>query len=311
MSWAALAFLAAAMGRQPSARRGLPANDELSELAATYLREQARLWPDQVGHRFPRNSVRACGMLADKFEAAFLNPQWQPTVSALPVGQAVAACYLRFSCDNSNPRSLAQQLRNCLERAHRDGLFVPWALVFADAAVTGTHANRRGYQMSRLVMDGEQEVAGVLVIDEIGRASRDSVEALELGRSIERTARRLLGASDGFDSATAQSRMMLGIFAMLHEWFVDQLRHKVARGMRDAFQRGDVVGTAGFGYVMEKLTDADGNVVFTPKGTVQQQKRVCEQMAKDVVRSSSYSCIASGVPMYRSLDHRAPRQDPA
>ncbi len=203
---------------------------------------------------------------------------------ALPVGQAVAACYLRFSCDNSNPRSLAQQLRNCLERAHRDGLFVPWALVFADAAVTGTHANRRGYQMSRLVMDGEQEVAGVLVIDEIGRASRDAVEALELGRSIERTARRLLGASDGFDSATAQSRMMLGIFAMLHEWFVDQLRHKVARAMRDAFQRGDVVGTAGFGYVMEKLTDADGNVVFTPKGTVKQQKRVCEDMAKDVVR---------------------------
>jgi hypothetical protein len=45
--------------------------------------------------------------------------------------------YLRFSDENSNPRSLDQQLLNVLNRARRDGVFVPWQYVLADAAVSG------------------------------------------------------------------------------------------------------------------------------------------------------------------------------
>jgi hypothetical protein len=64
--------------------------------------------------------------------------------------------YLRFSDENSNPRSLDQQLLNVLNRARRDGVFMPWQYVLADAAVGGkqTWSNfrvRQHYGREKLV----------------------------------------------------------------------------------------------------------------------------------------------------------------
>ncbi|MFM7033779.1 MAG: hypothetical protein ACKOYJ_01090, partial [Planctomycetia bacterium] len=52
--------------------------------------------------------------------------------------------YLRFSDENSNPRSLDQQLINVLNRARRDSVFVPWQYVMADAAVNKRNASTVG-----------------------------------------------------------------------------------------------------------------------------------------------------------------------
>jgi len=50
---------------------------------------------------------------------------------------ALGVAYLRFSDENSNPRSLDQPLLNVLARARREGVFIPWPYVLADAAVGG------------------------------------------------------------------------------------------------------------------------------------------------------------------------------
>ena len=172
--------------------------------------------------------------------------------------------YLRYSCDNSNPRSLDQQLRNALERARQDGVLIPWEYVFADAAVTGTTAARRGYQMAK----GAIEAGSLrrLYIDEIGRAARDAIEALNLGRLIERCCKRLIGVSDGFDSEMPHSKLMLAMFAMLHEWFVDQLRSKVKRGMNDAFAQGRNIWPPSIGYKLVPATDPEGHPIYDQEG---------------------------------------------
>lgn len=102
----------------------------------------------------------------------------------------------------------------------------------ADAAVSGTTVARRGYQLSKGLIESETSKCQRLSLDEIGRASRGLNDVLSLGRLIENAGKRMIGASDGFDSAQTHSRQMLVVFAMLHEWFVDQLRKKVHRGMR-------------------------------------------------------------------------------
>lgn len=129
-----------------------------------------------------------------------------------------------------------QQLGLVLAKAREKGHFLPWGLVFADAAISGTTSDRAGYRLAKRALGVEGLAA--MYIDEIGRASRDNVETLRLGRLVARTGKRLIGVSDGFDSDNAASKMMLSIFGMVHECFVDQLQSKVHRVMDDAFERG-------------------------------------------------------------------------
>ena len=265
----------------PSKRR------RIRDLADTYLETQAQLWPELVGSNVLDNTERHRQQYAEQFKSAFLgNHRLADQFPKLPKldAQVLAACYLRFSSDRSNPRSLAQQLRNCLERAKRENAFIPWSLVFADAAITGTHANRRGYKLAKSIIEADQNTVNLIFIDEIGRASRDAIEALLLGRLVDASSRRLIGASDSFDSTSAHSKMMLHMFAMLHEFYVDQLKQKVDRGMRDAFERGDLVGTPAFGYRLREKTDAEGRLIRTPRGVVKRERVVCEIQAEQVQR---------------------------
>ncbi len=122
----------------------------------------------------------------------------------------------------------------------------------------------------------------MLYIDELGRASRDAIESLRLGKLVAAAGKRLVGATDGFDSAQPQSKMMLHMFAMLHEWFVDQLRAKVKRGMADGFDRGTTIGKPAFGYILVPDTDADGQPRLRPNG-LPRHRRVIEPAAAELV----------------------------
>jgi site-specific DNA recombinase len=168
---------------------------------------------------------------------------------------ALVMGYVRYSDDNSNPRSLDQQLKLQLNRARQNNHLLPWALVFADAAVTATSADRHGYELVKaaLLLDAVK----VLYIDEIGRASRDLIEALRLGRLVKNQKKRLFGVSDGFDSDSEMAKWMLSISGTMEEWFIDQLRSKVRRGMDDAFDRGSNLSPPPVGYDLVPATDAD------------------------------------------------------
>ena len=174
--------------------------------------------------------------------------------------------YLRYSSEKSNPRSLIQQLHRALEKAHSNGHFIAWQYVFADAAVSGTHAFRRGYEMTKQFLQDQSHHVATLYIDEIGRLSRDMVEALMLGRMITGLGKRFIGVADGFDSNSEMSKLMLAIFGALQEWFIDQLRSKVNRGMDDAFDLGGNTGLPALGYRLVPLTDANGNKFFGKDG---------------------------------------------
>ncbi|OWK35690.1 hypothetical protein [Fimbriiglobus ruber] len=133
--------------------RGLPDETARIELATTYLSFQARLWPDLVRAWVVPKPTRAKAIeLAAAFCDRFTDERTDVTPVGGPAGVRLGAVYLRYLCDHSNPRSLDQQLKNVLERAAQDRVFVPWAYVFADAAVSGTTAARRGYRMAKAVL---------------------------------------------------------------------------------------------------------------------------------------------------------------
>jgi len=112
--------------------KGLPDTKAREDLARTYLDTQRRLWPELVKQGgLPRATTANIARMADEFEQAFLSGgvlEFKTKRSKLR--KSLAAAYLRYSDDNSNPRSLDQQLRNVLERAvtalaTRSQLFLP------------------------------------------------------------------------------------------------------------------------------------------------------------------------------------------
>lgn len=260
--------------RKARAERGLPDAQARLDLAATYLELQHARWPELAeGGELPPATEASAGVLAEEFRERFVSGGPPETEPVAPDGATVGGAYLRYSCDNSNPRSLAQQLRNVLERAARDQVYIPWAFVFADAAVTGTTAARRGYALAKEAVRRDGGPA-TLYVDELGRAARDAIETLKLGQLIDRLRRRLIGATDGFDSVTPHAQMMLSIFAMLHQWFSEQLRAKVGRGMRDAFRQGRNVRPPSFGYRLVPAYDAEGRPLLDRHGKPARVKAV-------------------------------------
>jgi DNA invertase Pin-like site-specific DNA recombinase len=264
-----------------SPETGLPTQTDLIGLAKKWLEDQRKHWPDHPDPRLrdQRDDDTVAAEMASQFREGYLRGarlSFSPAKKsgAIPRG----ATYLRFSCDNSNPRSLAQQLGNVLTRAQREGVFIPWEAVFADAAVSGTIASRRGYQMAKKAIVEESGLS-VLFLDEIGRASRDLEEVLRLGRKIDQAGKRFLGATDGFDSAIPNNRIMLANQGMMQEWFVGQLREKVKRGMKDAFQQGKVIQNPCLGYRLEVVMGANGKPVTNSKGKPQKVQVIDEEQA--------------------------------
>jgi len=277
-------------GRVRSADFGLPQRTGLMDLARTYLEVQARLWPDLAGTTaVPAADAATIAAMADDFERRFRQQQAE---AFRPAGTPRAwtelgVAYLRFSAENSNPRSLDQQLLNVLTRARRDDVFVPWCYVLADAAVSGTLACRTGYTIAKTLVE-RRDVSGVgwFLIDDLSRMSRNTIESLRLGELAEETGVRVIGASDGFDSANPQSSLLLPVLGSMNEAFITQLRSKVKRGMDDAFRRGDNIQPPGVGYRLVDVKDAHGNLVITHKGTIEKRAEIDPEAAAWIVQGA-------------------------
>jgi site-specific DNA recombinase len=260
-------------GRVRSADFGMPERQGLLDLARTYLEVQARLWPDLVGTAaVPATDAVTIAAMADDFERRFRQQHAETfRPGGMPIAWiALAVAYLRFSDENSNPRSLDQQLLNVLNRARREGVFVPWHYVLADAAVSGTLACRTGYTLAKTIVERRDEFGVTwFLIDNLSRLSSNTIESLRHGELAEATGVRVVGASDGYDSANPQSSLLLPVLGSMNEAFITQLRSKVKRGMDDAFRRGDNIQPPGVGYRLVDLKDAHGNLVITHKNTIE------------------------------------------
>ena len=255
--------------RRTKEERGLPRPKALESLARTYLETQHRLWPKLVGKEFPAEiDGTTTKRLAAKFRELFLASSvtlFKPT-SRRGAWKGVAAAYVRYSCDNSNPRSLDQQLKLALDKAKQENYFIPWEHVFADAAISGTTAERTGYQQAKAATVDDDSQIDVIFIDEIGRASRDMVEAMNLGRLLEANNKLLITVSDGIDMRNPMWKPLLSFFAALQEWFIDQLKQKVNRGLNDAFDEGKTLCDPGFGYNLVPTVDVQGNPIVRKNG---------------------------------------------
>jgi DNA invertase Pin-like site-specific DNA recombinase len=175
----------------------------------------------------------------------------------------VAAIYARYSTDAQRETSIDDQVRRCREVAEKNGYTVDDALIFTDAALTGTEKGihkRAGYHAMLAAWDHNRFNA--LVVDELPRLARDAVEMAKLQKKIEVTGIRLLSA-DGTDTQNPNWQLQFQIISALGQHFVRETRHRVLRGMLGQLERGYMIAAPAFGYDMKQVLDENGEPLGT------------------------------------------------
>ena len=184
--------------------RGLPAEADRLKLAGVYLELQRELWPQLVTAGVLPSATDAVlknmsDDLARRHVSGVLDDAIQATLETLVRSVDVAGSYERYSCDNSSRRSIDDQLRQILVKAAAVKQFIPWALVFADASISGADPSRQGYSSLKKIL-GKLANVRTIYIDEFSRAGRDTLEWFRLAGWARKLAQERAGGERRFRS---------------------------------------------------------------------------------------------------------------
>lgn len=162
-----------------------------------------------------------------------------------------AAIYARYSTDKQRQSSVEDQNRNCQRFAEREG----WKVVakYADRGISGATSARPEYQ--RMLADAEAKKFDVLIVDDLSRLARDDIEQKQTIRRFRFRGLRIVGVSDGFDSAAKGFKIVAGVRGLINDIFLDDLRDKTLRGMEGQARKGHNVGGRSYGYKHTPVTD--------------------------------------------------------
>ena len=163
-----------------------------------------------------------------------------------------AAIYARYSGDHQRESSIDDQVRNCTKHIEREGFTI--AQVYHDKAITGAVKARPGYQ--QMLKDAEARLFDVLMVDDLSRLSRDDYEMKGVLRRFQWQGLRVIGVSDGYDSARKGHKIHAGFKGLMNEMFLDDLRDKTHRGMTGQALKGYNCGGRTYGYRNVPIEDA-------------------------------------------------------
>jgi site-specific DNA recombinase len=173
--------------------------------------------------------------------------------------------YARYSTDRQRETSTEDQIRLCRQRAESNG----WTVesVHADDGISGSTPVASRPAGARLLADILAGRADVLLLEGLDRLSRDMVEQESLIRRIEHRNIRVVGISDGYDSAAdaGARKLQRGLRGLINEVYLDDLRAKTHRGLSGQVERGHHAGGLAYGYRTVPDGDAGHRLEIHPE----------------------------------------------
>lgn len=268
--------------RRSTADRGLPPDEDLAGLATAYLERQRQGWPAIVkAGLLPEMQLNVIAEMVDSFKQRHRSGKVDvEAVRPFLQYAKLGGDYNRYSCENSNPHSILDQMVKALDKARAEDRFIPWEYLFADYSVTGLDATRQGYSSYKAVLEDPTHFIETTYIDDFSRASRAELEWWKLAALTKRLQKRLIGASDGFDLSRPESDVMITIYGLVSRLFIKGLREKVRRGMRGAARRKTILGKLSLGFTRRAKLNADGAAICGPDGTPVYERCIDPDTAK-------------------------------
>jgi site-specific DNA recombinase len=162
------------------------------------------------------------------------------------------AAYCRFSSDAQRAASILDQLRNIEGYCTRMGW--PMPVLYQDKAVSGSRNDREGYQS--MLEAAELGAFDVLLVDDFTRLGRDHIESTQVIRRLKFNGIRMIGVSDGTDTARDGYKLETGLRGLMGEYYLDDLAKKTHRGLMGQALSGYSAGGLPYGYT--SLHDGSG-----------------------------------------------------
>lgn len=168
-------------------------------------------------------------------------------MTSAPVG----AIYARYS--SRFQKSIEDQVRTCQEWAERNGIEVPDALIFADRAVSGRSARRKGLQALQDALENDQ--VDVVIIFTTNRLFRKTYQSLAFVEEeiVDRGKRCVFVCSNIDTDEVNHWRQMLQIHAMNDEFVIQMAGEHVRAAHKGLLQQARVFGTITYGYTGEPI----------------------------------------------------------
>jgi site-specific DNA recombinase len=204
--------------------------------------------------------------------------------------------YARYSSDQQRAASIEDQSRSCRKRAADE----EWSIVreYADAAMSGSDANRPQYQ--EMLAAAARNEFEILLLEDLSRLTRDSVEQEQTIRRLEFAGIRIVTTSDGYDSQSKARKVHRGVKGLMNEIFLDDLRDKVHRGLSGQAAKGYWCGGKPYGFKLKPILDPSQRDAYGQPariGTVleidPEQAPIVKEMFDRYVEGASCKTIAA------------------
>jgi site-specific DNA recombinase len=159
--------------------------------------------------------------------------------------------YARYSNAGQNPLSIEDQFRVCRKFAQAHG----WTevAVYSDKGVSGAGADRKDYQELVRAASSRNCPFTVVLVDDTSRAGRDLEETLRLHSLLRFHGIRLIAISQGIDSTSKQSKLLITVHGLVDEIYWQEIGFKTHRGLVGCVERGTSAGGRCFGYNAGKI----------------------------------------------------------
>ncbi len=151
-----------------------------------------------------------------------------------------AAIYARYSSDLQRDRSIEDQIAICDGYAAREGLTV--VARYEDRALSGASLMGRDgiWQLMAAAQAGRFKI---IIVEELDRLSRDMEDLAGLYKRLQFAGVEIRSVHSGTADA-----MQVGIRGLLGQLFLQDLKHKVRRGMAGVIRDGRYAGGRAYGY---------------------------------------------------------------
>jgi len=148
-----------------------------------------------------------------------------------------AVIYARYSSDAQTEQSIEGQLRECQNYAkHNDILIVD---TYIDRAMTGTNDNRAAFQ--KMIRDSAKKQWEIVLVYKLDRFSRNKFETVIHRKTLQDNGVRLVSAMEKIPD-TPEGALMETVLEGLNQYYSEELRQKVNRGLRESWIKGQATG---------------------------------------------------------------------
>lgn len=195
-----------------------------------------------------------------------------------------AALYARYSSDQQNAASIADQHSLCRERAESDG----WQVVgtYEDVAISGASTILRpGIQA--LLADAQGGKFDIVLAEALDRVSRDQADVATLYKHLQFARVPLVTLAEG-----EISELHVGLKGTMNALFLKDLAKKTHRGQRGRVEKGFSAGAVGYGYRMIRRLDSEGELVRGEREIDEAQALVVNRVFREFAAGKSPRAIA-------------------